>query len=165
MQQQLVQLQYGSQYRQTNLATDGEDVTTTDSLYQARCGAFAVVVAQAPYKCIITGGENDLLQGETAASVKADLTSVWGKATAAGATLFACTLPPINSGDSAIVAAGVEVTAWIRTQSASYRFLIDLAAMFPDFNDPLYYLPDKAHYTALAQTLWAQAVNADLATL
>lgn len=166
MQAQLVLLPYGSQYRQTNLALGGRRISSIDADYQTDCSKFAVNITRSPYVSIVTGGGNDIASGATSVQVIDNLQSVFGKVIAAGGSLFACTIPPVAGFPAPLTAIVDAVNVWIRGHPELYTFLIDLHAMFPDNSDPLYYVtPPSSHFTALAQTIWAQAVNADLALL
>lgn len=74
-----------------NMGHTGEETGTMASRFAAD------VVAKNPIFCTIMGGVNDLLHGETNASIIANLTSMYAAAFAAGIKIVACGILPFKA--------------------------------------------------------------------
>jgi len=165
MQNQLVLLPYGSQYRQTNFGISGETLETMIADYNTRGHQFDTVITRTPWVMHVLGGNNDLTQGDSAQLIYDELLELWAMGTEDGAGVIAATITPSTGFNPTQEAIRLVVNAMILADPTKYWKVIDLANK-PTFVDPtnlLYYLPDGTHFTALNQQIWAGFVNADLA--
>lgn len=115
----------------------------------------------------IWGGTNDIFyDGASAATVQGRLTTYWAARRAAGWKVVAFTLIP-RGDDVPGNTTRTTVNTWIRTQSASYDALVDVAAdaRLQDFTNLIYYDPDQVHLTAAGYAVVAALAYAQVITL
>jgi len=86
----------------------------------------ADVIAYSPGWCFELSGTNDMIQGVTVATAKANRLAIWNKILAAGIKLVVGTIPPYSAvgataGQQAFIA---EFNSWVRAQASVLPILV-----------------------------------------
>lgn len=110
----------GYRFSITNKGNPGE--TTSQILARVN----ADVIALTPRYCVVLGGANDIGGATSAASIIANLASMYSQITAAGIKVVACTITPRFAGSAGVALAADRaealrtVNAWIRDNFSNY---------------------------------------------
>lgn len=131
------------------------------------------VIVRGPRWCTVLAGTNDVALNVDAATIIANLTSIYDALTSAGIGVIAFTLPPLVMMDPSKVAAHQEVNAWLRehvTTDWPGSVLVDWAAELSTTGDGTgprpEYFRDGVHFSpagAEAAGRLAKAVLDDVA--
>lgn len=94
----------------------------------------------------LLAGINDLAGGIAAATILANLSTMWAAARAAGMTVVAFTVPPAVSVSGGNETNRQTVNAGILSASAEWDYIADAAAWLPDYTDTDYFRVDQVHF-------------------
>jgi hypothetical protein len=143
-----------------NLGVPGETIVTALANYATEVRPYCVTAtAAAPVYLHLAEGTNDIGGGASAATVFAALQAYWAAATADGCTVIAATLTPTGQAYVAYLGAHNTVNSDIRAAIGQYKYLDDLASLFPNPNNLVWYNSDTIHYTAATDAKIADFIN------
>jgi len=127
------------------------------------------VLAAHPRVVVILAGVNDVYQGRTVESVKAQLRAMYDRARQSGILVVAGSIIPYTTASPAQNAKMHEINAWIAEQpahDANVRFVdTRKAAALPNDQDHLSGSPDGLHPDVEGYRKMAEAIGAALMTL
>jgi lysophospholipase L1-like esterase len=157
---------FGAAAQVINLGKSG--TATSEMIARAQFRTYPRLGARRQSNWLVQGGAtNDILAGASAASIIANLITLYANARAAGYRVCAWTIPPGATTLSGHYTAPQEtvrqaVNAWIRTTGATLvDAVVDLASIESTLSQDAYHI-DGIHFTSAGYLLIAQAIYAVL---
>lgn len=143
-----------------NAATAGETAATMVAQFASQIAAASPGTGKRMF--FLLAGTNDCTgTADSAATITANLNTIWADARAAGMTVVAFTIPPSTSCAGARETVRTTVNASTLASASLWDYVVDVSAMYPDPSNAANY-SDGTHFTASAADAIATWINTNI---